>query len=82
MIGAFVVSPETFWYARVLFLFSASAMIDTGSKSFDFALVSTLKTHDDPEKNGNYFVFYVLLQLLRICALNCIMIIVHIIAII
>jgi hypothetical protein len=27
------VSPETVWYARVLLLFSASAMTDTGSKS-------------------------------------------------
>jgi hypothetical protein len=51
--GAFVVSPETVWYACVLLLFSASAVTDTGSKSFDCALVSTLETHDDPE-NGNY----------------------------
>jgi hypothetical protein len=54
--GAFVVSPESVWYARVLLLFSASAMTDTGSKSFDCALVSTLETYDDPE-NGNY-VYY------------------------
>jgi hypothetical protein len=39
-----------------LLLFSASAMTDTGSKSFDCALVSTLETYDDPE-NGNY-VYY------------------------
>ena len=52
--GAFVVSPDTVWYARVLLLFSASAMTDTGSKSFDCALVSTLETYDDPD-NGNYF---------------------------
>ena len=51
--GAFVVSPESIWYANVLLLFSASAMTDTGSKSFDCALVSTLETYDDPE-NGNY----------------------------
>jgi hypothetical protein len=51
--GSFVVSPETVWYARVLLLFSASTMTDTGSKSFDCALVSTLETFDDPE-NGNY----------------------------
>jgi hypothetical protein len=51
--GAFVVSPATVWYARVLLLFSASAMTDTGSKSFDCALISTLETFDDPE-NGNY----------------------------
>jgi hypothetical protein len=58
--GAFVVSPESVWYARVLLLFSASAMTDTGSKSFDCALVSTLETYDDPE-NGNYtsYMLYV-----------------------
>jgi hypothetical protein len=37
-------------------LFSASAMTDTGSKSFECALVSTMETYDDPE-NGNY-VYY------------------------
>ena len=51
--GDFVVSPESVWYACVLLLFSASAMADTGSKSFDCALVSTMETYDDPE-NGNY----------------------------
>jgi hypothetical protein len=51
--GAFVVSPNSVWYARVLLLFSASAMQDSGSKSFKCALVSTLETYDDPE-NGNY----------------------------
>ncbi len=61
--GAFVVSPDTVWYARVLLLFSASAATDTGSKSFECALVSTLETYDDPE-NGNYinyicYVYYV-----------------------
>ena len=51
--GGFVVSPDTVWYARVLLLFSASAMTDTGSKTFECALVSTLETYDDPE-NGDY----------------------------
>ena len=51
--GAFVVSQESVWYACVLLLFSASAVTDTGSKSFDRALISTLETYDDPE-NGNY----------------------------
>ena len=55
--GAFVVSPDTLWYARVLLLFSASAMTDTGSKSFECALVSTLETYDDPE-NG-YYINYI-----------------------
>ncbi len=56
--GAFVVSPDTVWYAQVLHLFSASAMTDTGSKSFKCALVSTLETYDDPE-NGNYYFNYI-----------------------
>ncbi len=60
--GAFVVSPDTVLYARVLLLFSASAMTDTGSKSFDCALMSTLETYDDPE-NGNYILY----QLYQLC---------------
>ena len=44
--GAFVVSESQesvlVWYASVLLLFSASAVTDTGSKSFDCALISTL----------------------------------------
>ncbi len=51
--GTFVVSPDTVWYARGLLLFSASAVTDTGSKSFDCALVSTLETDNDPDI-GNY----------------------------
>ena len=51
--GAFVVSPDSVWYARVLLLFSASAMTDTGSKTFECARVSTLETYDDPD-NGSY----------------------------
>jgi hypothetical protein len=56
--GAFVVSPETVWYARVLLLFSASAQTDTGSKSFDCALVSTMETYDDPENGCNMIYMY------------------------
>ncbi len=48
---SFCLSPETVWYARVLLLFSASAKTDTGSKSIDCALLSTMETYDDPE-NG------------------------------
>jgi hypothetical protein len=48
--GGFVVSPV--WYARSLLLFTASAATDTGSKSFDCAIVSTLESYNDPE-NGN-----------------------------
>ncbi len=51
--GAFVVTPDFVWYALVLLLFSASAAMDTGSKSFDCALVLTLESYDDPE-NDNY----------------------------
>ena len=51
--GAFVVSPDSVWYARVLLLFTARAQPDTGSKTFDCALVSTLETYDYPD-NGNY----------------------------
>jgi hypothetical protein len=51
--GAFVVSPDSVWYARVLLLFSATSQTDTGPKTFDCALVSMLETYDDPE-NGNY----------------------------
>ncbi len=31
--GAFIVSPYSVWYARVLLLFSTSAMTDTGSNN-------------------------------------------------
>ena len=59
--GAFVVSPETVWYARVLLLFSASATTDTGSKPFDCALVSTLETYSDPEIGYHmHYMHYVL----------------------
>ena len=51
--GAFVVSPDSVWYARILLFFSATAQTDTGSKTFDCALVSTLEVYDDPD-NGNY----------------------------
>ena len=58
--GAFVVSPNSVWYARVLLQFSACAITDTGSKSFKCALVSTLETYDDPD-NGNYeyYIYYI-----------------------
>jgi hypothetical protein len=56
--GAFVVSPDTVGYARALLMFSASAMTDTGTKTFECALVSSLETYDDPE-NGNYYIFYI-----------------------
>ena len=54
--GAFVVTPDSVWYARVLVPFyscSQHPLQYTGSKSFDCALVSTLESYDDPE-NGNH----------------------------
>jgi hypothetical protein len=76
--GAFVVSPDSVWYARVLrLLFSASAMMDTGSKTFECALVSTLETYDDPDNvnyihysNYTYYAYYnSYLPLLHLCML-------------
>ena len=58
--GAFVVSPASVWYARVLLLFSASAMTDTGSKSFECALVSLLETYNDPDNSSyDYYTYYI-----------------------
>ena len=54
--GAFVLSPDSVWYAQVLLLFSATAQNDTGSKTFECALVSTLETYDDPEHD--YYCHY------------------------
>ena len=49
----FILTPASVWYCRVLLLFSASALTDTGSKSFDCALVSTLEKLETAG-NGNY----------------------------
>ncbi len=54
--GGLVVSPDSVWYSRVLILFLASAATDTGSKSFDFALVSIMETYDNPENGDNYLL--------------------------
>ena len=51
--GGFVLTPDVVWYCRQLLLFSASALADTESKSFDCALVSTLVTYED-SGNGNH----------------------------
>jgi hypothetical protein len=84
--GAFVVSPDSVWYARVLLLFSASAMTDTGSKTFQCALVSTLETYDDPDNgiyihysNYTYYVYYsCYLPLLPLCMLLHLCLLLHI----
>ena len=55
--GAFMISPDSVWYALVLLLFSATSQTDTGSKTFDCALVSTLEVYDDPD-NDNYCHYY------------------------
>ena len=58
--GAFVVTPDSVWYARVLLLFSASAAMDTGSKFLNCALVLTLESYDDPENgNQNNYDYYI-----------------------
>jgi hypothetical protein len=64
--GAFVVSPDTIWYAWVLLLFSESAAIDTGSESFECALVSTLETYYDPEQLYHLYLLCVLCFLNRL----------------
>ena len=51
--GGFVLTPDSVWHCCILLLFSASALTDTGSKSFKCALVSTLKTYET-SGNGNY----------------------------
>ncbi len=84
--GAFVVTPDSVWYARGLLLFSASAQTDIGSKSFDCALVSTLETYDDPE-NGNCWYYcncchYCLYLFIEIIAIIVIMEVIEIIKII
>jgi hypothetical protein len=54
--GAFVVSPDSIWYALLLLLFSATAQTDTWSKTFDCALMLTLEVYDYPD-NGNFCHF-------------------------
>mmetsp|Transcript_18897 Transcript_18897/g.39832 ORF Transcript_18897/g.39832 Transcript_18897/m.39832 type:complete len:128 (-) Transcript_18897:224-607(-) len=54
--GAFVVWPGTVWYARVLLLFSASATTDTGSKSFDCALVTGLCRRGNVRRSCEWMV--------------------------
>ena len=49
-----MLTPDSVWYCRVLLLFSFSAMTDTGSKSFDCALVSVMERHEGLLASGNY----------------------------
>ena len=48
--GGFVLTPASVWYCRVLLLFSTSVVTDTGSKSFDCAMVSTLEPYQRLER--------------------------------
>ena len=68
--GGFVLTPDSVWYCRVLLLFSFSAMTDTGSKSFDCALVSVMERHEGLLASGNYlsyFDYLTYLTYLNIC---------------
>ena len=47
--GGFVLCPDSVWYCRVLLLFTASALTDTGSTTFECAFVSVLDTCDSKE---------------------------------
>ena len=58
--GGFVLTPDSVWYCRVLLLFSFSAMTDTGSKSFDCALVSVMERHEGLLASGNYLSFFII----------------------
>ena len=53
-----MLTPDSVWYCRVLLLFSFSAMTDTGSKSFDCALVSVMERHEGLLASGNYLRFF------------------------
>ena len=53
--GGFVLTPDSVWYCRVMLLFTASAMTDTGSKQFECAFVSVLETCTPPgQEHGTY----------------------------
>ena len=52
--GGFLLTPDSVWYCRVLLLFSFSAMTDTGSRSFECALVSVMERYEGPLASGNY----------------------------
>ena len=56
--GGFVLAPDSVWYCRVLLLFSFSAMTDTGSRSFDCALVSVMERYEGPLASGNYLNYF------------------------
>jgi hypothetical protein len=55
--GGFVLKPDSVWYCRVLLLFSFSAMTDTGSRSFDCALISVMERYEGARASGNYLMY-------------------------
>ena len=64
--GGFVLTPRSVWYCWVLLLFSASTLTDTGSKSFDCVLVSTLEPLET-SGNGNYCDYCNYCNIVLIC---------------
>ncbi len=54
-------------------------MTDTGSKTFECALVSTLETYDDPD-NGNY-IHIAIIHIMHIMIVFAIITLMHVIAI-
>jgi hypothetical protein len=74
--GAFIVSPETIWYALVLHLFSASAMTDTATLDPSPSIVPLFQ----PWKHF-MILKMVIIRIIHIIAIICIVVIMHIIAI-
>ena len=56
--GGFVLTPDSVWYCRVLLIFSFSTMTDTGSRSFDCALVAVMEQHDRRLARGNDLIYF------------------------
>ena len=54
--GGFTLTPDSVYYCKILLLFSFSSMTDTGSKSFDCALVSLLELYEGPLAGGKYLI--------------------------
>ena len=57
--GCFILTPDSVYYCQIQLLFSFSAMTDTGSKSFDCALVSVLEPYEGAFAGGylNYLQY-------------------------
>ncbi len=68
--GTFMVSPKSFWYALALPFFSATAQTETGSKTFDCALMSTLGVNDDPDQGHFFIIIVVVIIFIMIYCLN------------